>query len=765
MKFPKCSILSTLVAFPLSLSAQWIGPDEGNYLDPGNWSGGAINDTFTGTLAPPGGDYGVILNGNRATTGPFTLNYSNDVNYMLRGDGGPTDTLTLNGNLYVNGGSITQNKDINFGNDNNINFDLGGATRLISVTPGFRNTDGDILRLKGNVLNGGIIKTGSGRLQFENGPAGFTGPLIIRSGRVELNTSLATTSIQVGYFGRIRIDQSNKLNDGATVTLSGGSLELNNDTSSETIGDLALSHGTNFISFRNSSPTGTLTIGNFSRSSNSTLLIGNNQENNNNGSRLGNTYRVQVTNAASVTSSLMGGGGAAGTKTVSILPWSSYTVKEDNNGRAPEVNDNLTNNPHGGFLTFDGTDGFRALNRTSEYESGGTLNNQSSWGATENVRISGNNSIAGGGNGSNTIILDSSRTVNSLFFDRTGDTSSGDQKINLNGNVLTVASGGILVGSGTNPEFTNGTLAFGATDAYIHSRNDININATLSGSGNLVVASGNVGINANNSASFTGNFVAQGELIVSHPQAISPANSIILAGASMVSSRPDDSRTGIFRIQATVNAKNLSGTGRINFNSGDVDLKLGSVATNLNTNPIYSGRNIVAAGNGSIVTVGDDSGPYEVGILNLGKGNGGGQQDGTLLFESGSTLNLDFAGDELFDQITFMRGSPVQGSWDAEFLTGSTIAIDFLGGYSPANGTTWQVFSLVTDSDSTGFGTFVEGTPIYGNTDMTFSGPGGYSFALSNTGLLSVTIIPEPSAALLLGIGALLAQLQRRRRP
>lgn len=787
-------LAATALLFPVLSHAQWIGPDMGNYSNTGNWSGGVINDTITGTIP---NDLDIVLDTNRTTTGDFILDYNNSTNFFLRANGGPTETLTLGGNMFISGGSNPDdNRFIKFGEGNDIDLNLGGANRLIMVSPGFRNNDGDFVPLAGVISNGGIIKDGSGRLLLEGGDDTFTGPLVIRNSQVELNNSIATQSIYLGYTGKLRINGSDKVSDTATVTMNGGTFRLNNQNS-ETIGTLRLTHGQNVVGWfdGDGNNTGTIQMTNFSRSGKATLLMGNKEEGHEENIKLlGTDYKVMVTNSSDVTSQLIGGSGGAGTTTQKVLPWASFSSHIENGGKSPELSRNIEGGmlptqyvPNAGFLTYDATNGFRALNRTTEYFQSDDYTDEAGWTAGQNVRLTSNNSSGldgttpNGGNNGRAITLLGNRTINSLFVDRRPDGfggSNGDMYVEVgNGNTLNITSGGIVV-SGGSTEFINGTVNFGSADAYISVNGRVKFHSKITGTGDLVTAgNGYVHMEGDNSG-WTGNLVVGSEFGLENKQSISPTNNIILAGNKMAGRKDDNNgrlnvSTGDGNSNAA-NAGNLTGNGMIRFGNPDDSnkkkLKLGSVTTNLDSG-VYANRSVLAVGGGAFIGVGDSGAGVvadnRIGIITLGEDRDGssgeqaGKQDGTLLFENNSSLKLDLAGNQIYDKITFMGGT--NSTWDVEFLTGSKIELSLLDGYLPQVGTQWQIFSRIFNSDSSGWGNFAEGADVYGDNLMTFQGPAGYSWDLNNTGVLTLTsVVPEPSAFLLLGLGALIL-VQRRR--
>ncbi len=133
----------------------------------------------------------------------------------------------------------------------------------------------------------------------------------------------------------------------------------------------------------------------------------------------------------------------------------------------------------------------------------------------------------------------------------------------------------------------------------------------------------------------------------------------------------------------------------------------------------------VAPGNSiSILTMGTESTPT------------------TVTFQDGGALVIEMQGSDTagvdYDVLV------VHG--DVVFESGSLLALDFLGGYTPSVGSSWDI---VRASNMTGL-PFL--TPFL---------PEKYTLSFSD-GILTMAFIPEPSAGLLLGLAGLVA-LRRRR--
>ena len=127
--------------------------------------------------------------------------------------------------------------------------DFKGAARTISVEKGSQATD---LEIRGNLANGGVTKTGEGRLSFTGTEANtYTGPTVVNGGTLELAksngvASIAGSSITVNSCGTLLLSSSEQINNTAGLTLAGGTLAVSNIAGTETLGTLTLS-GTSTI--------------------------------------------------------------------------------------------------------------------------------------------------------------------------------------------------------------------------------------------------------------------------------------------------------------------------------------------------------------------------------------------------------------------------------------------------------------------------------------------------------------------------------------
>jgi len=129
-----------------------------------------------------------------------------------------------------------------------VNFN--GLTRTVSVENGSQLTD---LEIRGRIDNGGVTKTGDGRLSYTGTEANtYTGTTTVNGGTLELAkssgvTSIAGSAITVNSGGTLLLGSNNQINNAANLTLNSGIFSTGDTVGfSETLGTLTIS-GTSSI--------------------------------------------------------------------------------------------------------------------------------------------------------------------------------------------------------------------------------------------------------------------------------------------------------------------------------------------------------------------------------------------------------------------------------------------------------------------------------------------------------------------------------------
>jgi autotransporter-associated beta strand protein len=425
-----------------------LGSGSGNATVTENYDQSAIGNGRAGLVSASTGT--ITYNG--------TLTAGSDSTYRV---GGGLGTLVL-------GNALT-------GTGNNLSIEgLGGTTPTVNTSA--NNTYTGTTTVDGTVVN---ISGASGALS-------------------------GTSAITINNFGRINLTNNtgavnaDRIGDSVSVTLNNSLFQLVGSSTgaiTETVGNLVINAGgRNFVTVDTAPAAATvktLQFGTLTRNNGAVAtfrsLAG----------PLGTTATSRNEIKFSVAPTLVGGGGAAGTTNISILPW----------GRA-----DLT-----GFVTYD-ANGVRYLDTTTEYVQ---ANNNT------NARIDQAIATAGGGTdynvrsipgttGNATLVNTASSTVtlNSLLFDNAGATAANTYS--LNNSTINVTSGAVHIQHGANQNITlgNGTLAFGSAEGVI--TNNANgflttLNVSLTGTNGVTVNTINGGgIFLNGTNTFTGGLTIGG---------------------------------------------------------------------------------------------------------------------------------------------------------------------------------------------------------------------------------------------------------------
>ena len=208
---------------------------------------------------------------------------------------------------------------------------------------------------------------------------------------------------------------------GATLTLNGHSKNKTSDVIGELVLDIrdpkyGVIGGVNHINLNANGKTAGLLVEQFTRTNNAIWRLGGNKDNNR--LRIGgadgeNTVQFTVGNSAEILGQLVGGGGAAGTTTISVYPFAFSNV----------------DTYYDSLLTY-GSTGFRALDYETEFATTITPGTVSK----ENVRLPV---------GSTTEIT-SDTTVNAIFM-QGSDPNKGSTSLTGDGK-LTITSGVLVMG-------------------------------------------------------------------------------------------------------------------------------------------------------------------------------------------------------------------------------------------------------------------------------------------------------------------------------
>jgi autotransporter-associated beta strand protein len=620
-------------------------------------------------------------------TGNFfqtTVNATIDVN---QSSSGTNQTLSLNGmrnsgtNLFITGGG-------GYGfNTGNLTLTANGATTLLvpisatvtvptvsSIGTSGTNTlqlDGS---LSGNIVTAAIANgsntvavskanintwTMTGANTYTGTTSVNGGNLVISGASGTINTSVAT----VNSGGTLTLDNSAGVNtdrygDANALTLNNGTLAYignGSGASTESINGLAVNVGANALNMTaGAGGATTFTSASLTRSNNATVTF--------TGASLGAAVAgANVTNVVfSATPTLTGGAGAAGSTTVSTLPYA--LVVDPNNGTLAA----------GSLATYD-VNGVRALT-ASEYvtsiasisdpnnnlrltaadsmASSQTINamllgggaslaqagNTLTLGAGTIAVPSGSASISGGtinsGAGKELIVLGGgSLTIGSVI----ADSGSGASALTLGGPGATTLTG-VNTYTG-NTILNSGTLAIGNGSA-LGSGGSLILNnplATVIAAGGAQTISNPVSLNINNNTSATANNVGA---------TIGGSNNLTLNGAVTNTAGANTTltvnNTGTTTLAGGLNLSN-SATGRTVTINGSGNVLISGVIANTNSGAATS--NLVYAGTGTLTLTGVNTytGTTTIGNVAAAVNNATAFGNMPAALEGAGTLKLDFS--------------------------------------------------------------------------------------------------------------------------
>jgi autotransporter-associated beta strand protein len=419
-----------------------------DYNTASNWVGGTINGIWDSSLTLAAGQTTTFASNTTLSSG-LTFKYAGAFGVTLRANGTGPSTLTLGGDILVNTSSSTQTVTLGSTTANqNLNVDLGGAARTLTATGGGNGgTFGRTLSFINTVSNGGIVVSGAG-----------TG-----GGRVLFNAAANTFSSVTVRDAELAFSGANSSGANTVETVSGA---------------LTAGGGASTITLTPHSTKNTLLQANsFVRNAGSTLLFrGTGLGANTIASAAANSTNIAFTNAPA----LLGGGGAAGTSTVSILAGAFGDTSAAGSGFGAT----------GGLVTYDSSKGIRLLSG-AEY-TGAITDGQTQ---LDNVRI-----LNSSGSIATTTLAAATTTINSLSLGVSGTT--GNQGITITGGAgatLKINSGVIYaeqnVTTAGNPASTDAmtisvpTLDLNGQEGIILVNTKMNTGGTAESTAPLVISS------------------------------------------------------------------------------------------------------------------------------------------------------------------------------------------------------------------------------------------------------------------------------------
>ena len=406
----------------------------------------------------------IIGNAGVTKTGAGTLTLSGVNNYVNQ-----TDIQA--GTLIASGGNaVGDNSTVSLALELASTFQITGDESVGAITGGSATNLVGTVAIGSNTLtvrSGGTyagVFTGNGTIVKNNAlsgtnwnltgatTTGFTGAVVVDGGLFQLSGSTgrlnAATAFTINKGGAFLIDNNDdsspndRIADAAAFTLNSADGTFagqtivrglairtdNNGTENESIGVLTFGSGANYFAGDASGTTGIASIlaNNFVRTNNSTvdargralgLTTGDR-----NSLRISDTTNQTAFIGSGDNANLVGGSGAAATKTISIVPWA---IGESTSGSLADVN--MGNS----LVTYVSGAGFRPLGFTTEYNTFATRA-----GNTDNIRESITTDLTGlAGTTINALVLNNNNTTVTTPVNVTGTGA---------GQTLTIRSGSLL---------------------------------------------------------------------------------------------------------------------------------------------------------------------------------------------------------------------------------------------------------------------------------------------------------------------------------
>lgn len=723
--------------------SQWSNttPNGADYNNSANWVGGVINDTFTGN-AGWGGNPTIWLTGSRTVAGDFTFvntfdNSGNSTVKFIPDNGVVWSFTSANPTFIIDPAGPNGSQSINFGDaGRTFTLDFKGNNAVFNISPGAANYFGtnkvDTFNLAATGTNAAsFTKIGAGVITLDRS-FNVTGAVNINNGSVKL---IGGNGVNIGQFvgatalnvtGRGSVldmgpgGSANTTLLGTTpIHLNAGALAVGLSASnSQSTGRVYLDGGRSVIANYhndNTSVITTLTLDSLVRQGAGATV--NFVFANANTSAFGAQSPIKITtgNDANILSSLIGGGGAAGSTNISILPWATAVLAA---GTQTSFTGQTDTSYWGGtdLVTYSSAGGFRALTASEYYVADGASKLLSGAGATDNVNLT----VSGA-------TVSSSQTINALKIGVSSPTTTIAA-----GQTLTVTSGAIVTG-GNPATFTGGKLSSGTNALIISGRSNVNMDTEITNSitnastpGLIVANMGNVILWKANS--YGGSTVVQGYLTLAAGGALPKTSALQI----------DNSGTVTVNAAVVASSTRLSGSGLLQFATANNGNRFILGATD---GPLTGANNTVTVNRGGVLSPGDTG---RVGALTLGNNVSG------LTLNDGGVFEFSLASASSFDRILSTNAGT-----NLLTINGGALSLSFLDGYNPEAGTSWTLTSGFNSTAGLASGVTVIDT-TYGYTYTT-------SFVGNNL-VLTLTSIPEPSSIALWAGGLAFLGFEARRR-
>ena len=640
-----------------SMGAQWkaTGPGPFRYDDSANWEGGLINDKITNN---PESEQAIQFTTDRTMPEGLLLQQSAPEGgrvFALNFKGRNADdsaeearTLNLGGPVTIDFGK-TNDQTAFFGDNVPVNFGFGNGQAVFELATGNSHVQirGSI-SARGMTVRGGGTEKGGGRISLA-GKQNIAGRLSLEGASLYLFATASFAGIESLWLsGRSIVALQNEEGGSLDVFPQSAPIVSSGEAEIRLYGGknhLAESLGRVFISENclelwasgKESGGAELTVAELVRVSDAMLIVGY--------ERPDSPSRVKVQNDRAVLNALVGGRGAEGSTTASIVPW----ARGHGGGNLVAA---------AGFLTYSHDGGFRELKKDGEYASDPNASSPA-----DNIRIS-----------AETVTLSQPKRINSLYLDFPGG-SGGKNTFDLAGNTLTVASGALSIA--TEGQITNGTLTTGSAIPLIVS-GPIYMNARLTGTGGLIYFGGRypdlrLGSTEN---TLTGDYVVtSGALRLGDAENIPDSVTVRLHRNAELVVDGSESITG------------LAGSGRVRLATlGRSILMLGRCE---------GFANHLAVGVEGELRPGDVSRERpSTGELILWRPNDP-QEKGGMEIEDG-TLYIDLA-ETSHDAVVFESENKYAN------IEGGTLSVNLLDGYRPRVGAKWEIIKGTAPATGEGF--------------------------------------------------------------
>jgi autotransporter-associated beta strand protein len=430
-------------------------------------SGAVNNNTFSGGLTLNSGNLyldGQVPAASPVGTGTLTINGGNiGFNSTTTRIAVP---VVVNSNLLISRGTGTINGQITFNNPSAVLQIFGGSL--------FLNVPG--------TFGGATILGGRENYAASTGPATLT--LGTNTNASTDGTLLNTPAISLLGGATLNIDNSsnnlsNRVNDAAPITMESATISFraNSAGSTETVGALSVA-GFSVLEARpgSASPNGagSLAASSISRSDHGVLFV----RGQNLGVPASSAYSLISTTGAAP--GLIGGGGAPGSNSMSIVPWAVAAYSTSNS---------TTFSPNS-LATYDPVNGFRPLNPSTEFATAPSTD------STQNVMLTGN------------VSNDLELGVNSLVL-------SSPSNVSITGaGIISVASGAVLASLGGGSSSISNALSFNSNEAVITCTGPLRVTGSLIGSGGLTKSGSNLLILSADNTGLTGPLTINGGSLV-----------------------------------------------------------------------------------------------------------------------------------------------------------------------------------------------------------------------------------------------------------